>query len=521
MKNIYRNQILVIDFGSQYTQLIIKSIRKIGVYCEIKKWDISKKEIIEIKPNGIILSGGPESALDKNSPKIDDFIFSLKIPILGICYGMHIMTTQLGGKVINSKKSEFGYSKVEIYDKCLLIDNISDGINEKKNSFLNTWMSHCDEVKILPKGFKSVAKTSNCNFSVIFNKKKNFFGVQFHPEVTHTTKGLSILERFVINICMCKKLWIPSNITKSLIKFLKEKIQKDKVILGISGGIDSTVTAILLKKAIDKKLICIFIDNGLLRINEPQKIINILNNYLNLNVIYINARKRFFNALKKISDPEKKRKIIGKIFIDIFSEESSKMNCIKWLAQGTIYPDVIESSHAKNKFIKSHHNVGGLPKNINFHLIEPLKNLFKDEVFQIAMELKIPKVISFRHPFPGPGLAVRIIGEVKKQYCNLLKKADSIFIEELQKANLYNKISQAFCVFLPLRTVSIMGDNRKYGWIICLRAVQTNDFMTAQSVHFSYEFLQIVSNRIINEINEISRVVYDISSKPPSTIEWE
>ncbi|MBK4765168.1 MAG: glutamine-hydrolyzing GMP synthase [Pantoea sp. Brub] len=519
--NLYKNSILILDFGSQYTQLIARCIRKIGIYCEIWKYSVTEKQIRSFNPNGIILSGGPQSANNLNSPRIINYIFNAHIPIMGICYGMQAMVVQLGGVVSSAKKREFGFTQIEIIKSNILMHNIKVDTN-KNGNFVDVWMSHEDEVVQLPDGFITVASTKNCRHAVIVNSEKQFYCVQFHPEVTQTKQGITILKNFIVSICKCKIMWKPINIIPDIIKNIRKKVGKDKVILGLSGGVDSYVTAILLHRAIGKQLICIFIDNGLLRLNESNEIIDLFDK--NLNIVHIQAEKRFLNALIGIKDPEEKRKIIGHLFIDIFNEvATNELYNIKWLAQGTIYPDIIEStiSMSQNKPIKTHHNVGGLPNDMNLCLIEPLKFLFKDEVKKIGSKLNIPYKILHRHPFPGPGLAVRILGEVKKEYCDLLRLADAIFIEELHKNNFYTHLSQAFTVFLPIRSVNIMGDNRKYDWVISLRAVKTIDFMTANWANIPYKLLHCIADRIINEVHGVSRVVYDITSKPPATIEWE
>lgn len=522
--NIYQYRILIIDFGSQYTQLIARRIREIEVYCEIWRWNISASQIQEFNPNGIILSGGPKSTTEKNSPRAPEYVFQADIPVLGICYGMQTMSIQLGGKVEVSSKKEFGYAKVSIQNSCELFRNIYDRLSIDGKPLLDVWMSHSDKVTVIPIDFKVIASTDSCPFAIIANEKKRFYGVQFHPEVTHTHQGKTILRHFVLDICRCEARWTASVIIEDKVQRLKEQIGDDQVILALSGGVDSSVTALLLNRAIGKQLICIFIDNGLLRLNEVQQVMTIFNSNFDFNIIHVEAEKRFFSALVGIDDPELKRKIIGRIFIEVFDEQATKQKKVKWLAQGTIYPDIIESSTSeisKEYVIKSHHNVGGLPEEMKLGLIEPLKELFKDEVRKVGIELGLPYDILYRHPFPGPGLGVRVLGEVKKCFCEVLRQADAIFIEELHKANLYHKVSQAFTVFLPVRSVGIMGDDRKYDWVISLRAVQTIDFMTAHWAHLPYDFLDLVSSRIINEVTGISRVVYDISNKPPSTIEWE
>ncbi|WWP02016.1 MAG: glutamine-hydrolyzing GMP synthase [Candidatus Dasytiphilus stammeri] len=531
MDNYYnKDKILIIDFGSQYTQLIARKIRELRVYSELWRWNIvTINKIKKFKPNGIILSGGPASTTDLNSPKVPDYIFNAGCPVLGICYGMQLMAMQLGGNVNKSDIREFGYAQIKIMKNCTLLDNIQDNFGKKGIPLLDVWMSHGDQITTIPPYFKVIAATINCPIAVMANEEKKFYGLQFHPEVTHTKQGQRILKKFLYDICSCEGLWQPVQILENIKENLRRKIKNDYVILGVSGGIDSYVTAVILHKVIGNHLICVFVDNGLLRMNEAEQVKKMFSNYFSINLITIKAEKVFLQALVGICDPENKRKIIGNLFIDIFNKEAIKIPEIKWLAQGTIYPDVIESSsypsdikdNQKNNVIKSHHNVGGLPNQLKFGLIEPLKKLFKDEVRQIGLKLNIPYDILYRHPFPGPGLGVRVIGEVKKKYCDLLRHADSIFIEELKHYGLYFKISQAFTVFLPIRSVGIMGDNRKYDWVIALRAVKTIDFMTAEWVHLPYKLLEVVSNRIVNEVPGISRVVYDISGKPPATIEWE
>ncbi|CEN32089.1 GMP synthase [glutamine-hydrolyzing] [Candidatus Westeberhardia cardiocondylae] len=524
LKHAKKYRILILDFGSQYSQLLARRIRELGIYCELWKWNADEKQIKKFNPKGIILSGGPESATTKNSPKAPKYVFLANIPVLGICYGMHIMTKQLGGKIQTSSKREFGLTKICITSNSPLLHNIKN--TKKIQNNLNVWMSHEDKIITIPKNFTTIAKTQSCPFAIISNEKKNFYGIQFHPEVTHTQQGKSILKNFVIKICKCESLWNSDNIIKNLIKNIKKKIgNNEKVMLGFSGGIDSLVTALLLKKAIGKRLLCIFIDNGLLQFKRNKKHIQFFKKNYNLKIIYISAKQQFFNAISGITDPETKRKIIGKIFIETFNKKASKLSKIKWLAQGTIYSDVIESAQSiqnnSTHLIKSHHNVGGLPKKMNIKLIEPIKKLFKDEVRNIGKKLGLSHNILYRHPFPGPGLGIRILGEIKQKYCDILRKSDKIFIEELKNFDLYHKVNQAFTIFIPVRSVGIMGDKRKYDCIIALRAIESIDFMTACCSNLPYNLLTKVSNRIINEITGISRVVYDISSKPPATIEWE
>lgn len=527
MKNdIHQQRILILDFGSQVTQLIARRVREIGVYCELWPWDVSEEKIKQFNPKGIILSGSPESTTESNSPRAPEYVFNAGVPVLGICYGMQTMAVQIGdkGQVTGSNQREFGYAKVELVASSKLTDGIFDSKSANGLDELDVWMSHGDKVSAIPDGFKTVGKTETCPFAIMANDEKQFYGVQFHPEVTHTVKGLELLQRFVMDICGCEKLWTPSSIITDAVLRIKQKVGKDKVLLGLSGGVDSSVTALLLHQAIGDQLTCVFVDHGLLRLNEAQQVMDMFGNKFGLNIIAVNAEERFLSALKGEADPEAKRKIIGREFVAVFDEEAAKLKDVKWLAQGTIYPDVIESAAAdtgKAHVIKSHHNVGGLPEDMKMGLVEPLRELFKDEVRIVGLELGLPYDMLYRHPFPGPGLGVRVLGEVKKEYCDLLRKADAIFIEELYKADLYHKVSQAFTVFLPVRSVGVMGDGRKYDWVVSIRAVETVDFMTAHWAHLPYDFLGRVSNRIINEVNGISRVVYDISGKPPATIEWE
>jgi GMP synthase (glutamine-hydrolysing) len=522
--NIHSQKILILDFGSQYTQLIARRVREIGVYCELWAWDVTEEQIKGFAPDGIILSGGPESVTEAGSPRAPEYVFNAGVPVLGICYGMQTMAAQLGGAVQGSDVREFGYAQVESIASNALFDKIEDHIAASGNALLDVWMSHGDKVSAIPEGFTKVAQTESCPFAAMANEEKKFYGVQFHPEVTHTRQGERLLANFVLNICGLEKLWTPDAIIEDAIARIKEKVGDDEVILGLSGGVDSSVVAMLLHRAIGTKLTCVFVDNGLLRLNEGQQVMDMFGDHFGLNIIKIEAEERFLNALAGENDPEAKRKIIGHEFVRVFDEEAGKLVNAKWLAQGTIYPDVIESAGSatgKAHVIKSHHNVGGLPEDMEMGLVEPLRELFKDEVRKIGLELGLPYDMLYRHPFPGPGLGVRVLGEIKKEYCDLLRRADAIFIEELHAADLYHKVSQAFTVFLPVRSVGVMGDARKYDWVVSLRAVETIDFMTAHWAHLPYDFLGKVSNRIINEIDGISRVVYDVSGKPPATIEWE
>ena len=513
------DKILILDFGSQYTQLIARRVREAGVYSEIYAGDIDHQSISDFNPTGIILSGGPESAFSDDSPKAATEIFSMRVPILGICYGMQTMAEQLGGHVQSSAHREFGYAEVSIETSNRLFQGI-----EVNQDCLQVWMSHGDRVETLPEGFVIIGKSDSSPAAAMANDAKSFFGLQFHPEVTHTNKGQVIIENFVHQICGCGSEWTPDNIIESDINNIREEVGDDQVLLGLSGGVDSSVVAALLNRAIGEQLTCIFVDNGLLRLNEGDQVMEVFSTHMNLNVIRVDAEELFLSKLQGVEDPEEKRKIIGNTFIEVFEEEASKLVNVKWLAQGTIYPDVIESAGAKTgkaHVIKSHHNVAGLPEDMTLKLIEPLRDLFKDEVRVIGKELGLPSELVDRHPFPGPGLGVRILGEVKKEFADLLRQADSIFIEELVTNNLYHDVSQAFAVFLPVRSVGVMGDGRKYDYVIALRAVETADFMTANWAKLPYDFLDHVSRRIINEIDGISRVTYDISGKPPSTIEWE
>ncbi|WP_063656379.1 glutamine-hydrolyzing GMP synthase [Candidatus Arsenophonus triatominarum] len=522
--DIHQYRILILDFGSQYTQLIARRIREIGVYCELWAWDVSEAQIREFNPNGIILSGGPESTTELNSPRAPEYVFQAGVPVLGICYGMQTMSIQLGGQVEVSGEREFGYAQVSIQQSCELFRDIYDSLGADGKPLLDVWMSHGDKVTAIPADFKVIASTDSCPFAIMANEEKRFYGVQFHPEVTHTHQGAAILQRFVLDICLCEARWTAAAIVEDTVQRLKAQIGDDQVILALSGGVDSSVTALLLNRAIGKQLTCVFVDNGLLRLNEAQQVMAMFAGKFDLNIIHVAAEERFLSALVGIDEPELKRKAIGRVFIEVFDEQAAKQTQVKWLAQGTIYPDVIESAASatgKAHVIKSHHNVGGLPAEIKLGLVEPLKELFKDEVRKVGLELGLPYDMLYRHPFPGPGLGVRVLGEVKKAYCDLLRQADAIFIEELHKADLYHKVSQAFTVFLPVRSVGVMGDSRKYDWVVSLRAVETIDFMTAHWAHLPYDFLGRVSNRIINEVAGISRVVYDISGKPPTTIEWE
>ena len=524
MTDPHSQKILILDFGSQYSQLIARRVREAGVYCELYSWDIPIEEIRKFAPRGIILSGGPESVTLANAPRAPQEIFDMKVPILGICYGQQTMAAQLGGEVQGSDHREFGYARVRMHGHSRLFRDIRDEHMDDGSEWLHVWMSHGDRVTKLPPGFKVIAETASAPCAGIADEARGYYGIQFHPEVTHTTQGRAILQRFVHEICGCASLWTPSNIIESMIQSVRTQVGQDEVMLGLSGGVDSSVVAALLARAIGKQLTCIFVDNGLLRLNEGDQVMDTFARHMGVKVIRVDAEERFLSALKGVADPEQKRKIIGRVFIEVFEAEAAKIKNARWLAQGTIYPDVIESAASKTQkahVIKSHHNVGGLPEHMKLKLLEPLRELFKDEVRRIGEELGLPHQMVHRHPFPGPGLGVRILGEVKKEYAEILRKADAIFLEELYRHDLYEKISQAFAVFLPVRSVAVLGDARAYDYVVALRAVETVDFMTANWAHIPYDVLGIISNRIINEVRGISRVVYDISGKPPATIEWE
>jgi GMP synthase (glutamine-hydrolysing) len=522
--DIHSARVLILDFGAQYTQLIARRVRENGVYCEILPWDISNDEVRKWSPRGIILSGGPESVTDQEPPRAPQTVFELGVPVLGICYGMQTMAQQLGGQVLPSNHREFGYAEVTATSPNKLFDGLFDRRDADGRAVLDVWMSHGDRVESLPPGFTAVAQSANAPLAAMVDEARRFYAVQFHPEVTHTLQGSHLLERFVREICGCEPLWSVGNIIEDAIVRVRAQVGKGRVLLGLSGGVDSSVVAALLHKAIGDQLVCVFVDHGLLRLNEGDQVMKIFADNLGVKVIRVDAEARFLGALRGESDPERKRKIIGGEFVKVFDEESHKLEGIDFLAQGTIYPDVIESAGSKTgkaHVIKSHHNVGGLPPNMRMKLVEPLRELFKDEVRKLGVELGLPREMVYRHPFPGPGLGVRILGEVRKDYADLLRQADAIFIEELRRHDLYDKTSQAFAVFLPVRSVGVMGDGRRYDYVVSLRAVETIDFMTAHWARLPYEFLDVCSRRIVNEVKGISRVVYDISGKPPATIEWE
>jgi GMP synthase (glutamine-hydrolysing) len=517
-------KILILDFGSQVTQLIARRVREAGVYCEIHPSDVSGQFIRDFAPKGIILSGSHMSAYEETTDRAPDAVFSLGVPVLGICYGMQTMAQQLGGRVEGGHQREFGYAEVRARGHTRLLGGIEDCRNGDGHGLLKVWMSHGDRVVELPPGFKLMASTSSCPIAGMADEARRYYGVQFHPEVTHTLQGQAILTRFVREICGCRGDWnMPDYVPEAIAK-IRAQVGAEEVILGLSGGVDSSVAAALVHKAIGEQLTCVFVDTGLLRLGEAEQVIGTFREHMGLRLVHVDASERFMGELAGVTDPEAKRKIIGREFVHVFQEEAARLPNARWLAQGTIYPDVIESAGAKTKkatTIKSHHNVGGLPETLHLKLLEPLRELFKDEVRKLGDALGLPREMVYRHPFPGPGLGVRILGEVRREYAELLRRADAIFIEELRAAGWYDETSQAFAVFLPVKSVGVMGDGRTYDWVVALRAVQTQDFMTAHWAPLPHELLGRVSNRIINEVRGINRVVYDISGKPPATIEWE
>ena len=524
------DKILILDFGSQVAQLIARRVREAGVYCELHPQDVDASFIKEYGPKGIILSGSHASAYESASMKADPYVFQAGVPVLGICYGMQTMAQQLGGEVENGKVREFGYAEVRARGHMKLLDGIEDRKGPNGEGLLDVWMSHGDKVTALPPGFKVMASNDNCPIAGMADEQRRFYAVQFHPEVTHTKQGRAIYERFVHEICGADRHWNMPEFAPHAVRRIREQVGDEEVILGLSGGVDSAVAAALIHKAIGDQLTCIFVDTGLLREGEGDQVMATFARHLGVKVDRVNAADEYFAALAGVSDPEQKRKVIGRLFVEIFQREAKSMPKAKWLAQGTIYPDVIESAGAKTKkavTIKSHHNVGGLPDSLHLKLLEPLRELFKDEVRALGLELGLPRDMVLRHPFPGPGLGVRILGEARREYADLLRRADAIFIEELRRAQApdgqswYDKVAQAFAVFLPVRSVGVMGDGRTYDFVVALRAVQTTDFMTAHWAELPYELLGRASSRIINEVRGINRVTYDISSKPPATIEWE
>jgi GMP synthase (glutamine-hydrolysing) len=522
--DIHAHRILILDFGAQYTQLIARRVRELGVYCEIHPWDVTDAEVRAFGASGVILSGGPESVTaGAAAPAAPGAVFALGVPVLGICYGMQTMAQQLGGRVSAAGTREFGYAEVRVNQACRLLDGLADR-QEQGHAVLDVWMSHGDRVEALPPVFTPTASTHGAPHAAMADERRRFYGVQFHPEVTHTRQGAAVLERFVREICSCSARWTSESIVEDAIQRVRAQVGEARVLLGLSGGVDSSVVAALLHRAIGEQLTCVFVDHGLLRLNEGDQVMQTFAEHLGVRVIRVNAAGRFFAALAGVADPEAKRKVVGKLFVDVFAEQARALEGVEYLAQGTIYPDVIESAGArtgKAHVIKSHHNVGGLPADLKFKLVEPLRELFKDEVRRVGVELGLPHDMVYRHPFPGPGLSVRILGEVRPEFAALLQRADAIFIDELRRHDLYERTSQAFAVFLPVRSVGVMGDGRRYDYVVALRAVETIDFMTAHWAHLPYEFLDHVSRRIVNEVEGISRVVYDISGKPPATIEWE
>jgi GMP synthase (glutamine-hydrolysing) len=523
-------KILILDFGSQYTQLIARRVRETHVYCELHPWDMTEADIRVFAPAGIILSGGPNSVYEEETSKAPQIVFELGVPVLGICYGMQTMAAQLGGSVESGKVREFGYAEIRARGHSKLFEGIQDRTNDDGHGLLDVWMSHGDKVTALPPGFSVIASNEATPYAAMADELRRFYAVQFHPEVTHTHQGKAILGRFVHDVCGCEGDWNMPDYIAEAVEKIRAQVGKEEVILGLSGGVDSSVAAALIHRAIGDQLTCVFVDNGLLRLNEGAQVMETFSEHMHMKVIHVDASEEFMKHLTGVTDPELKRRVIGREFVEVFQREAAKLPQAKWLAQGTIYPDVIESAGAKTKkahTIKSHHNVGGLPETLHLKLLEPLRELFKDEVRELGIALGLPHDMIYRHPFPGPGLGVRILGEVKREYAELLRRADAIFIEELHATkdsegkSWYDKTSQAFSVFLPVRSVGVMGDGRTYEWVVALRAVQTQDFMTAHWAELPYTLLSRVSNRIINEVRGINRVVYDISGKPPATIEWE
>ncbi len=517
-------KILILDFGAQYSQLIARRVREAHVYCELHPFDVDDRFIRDFNPRGIILSGGPASVWEGGTPRAPQIVFELGVPVLGICYGMQTMAAQLGGKVESGKVREFGYAEVRARGHSALLRDIQDRANQEGHGLLDVWMSHGDKVNELPAGFKVIASNAACPIAGMADEKRGFYAVQFHPEVTHTLQGKAIIERFVLEICNLAGDWSMPDYVEEAVGRIRSEVGAEEVVLGLSGGVDSSVAAALIHRAIGKQLTCVFVDNGLLRLNEAEQVMQTFADNLGVKVIHVDAREQFLGHLAGVTDPEQKRRIIGREFIEVFQREAANLPKVKWLAQGTIYPDVIESAGAKTKkahTIKSHHNVGGLPETLHLKLLEPLRELFKDEVRELGLAVGLPHDMVFRHPFPGPGLGVRILGEVRAEYAELLRRADAIFIDELRASGWYEKTAQAFAVFLPVKSVGVMGDGRTYEYVVALRAVQTQDFMTAHWAELPYSLLSKVSNRIINEVRGINRVVYDISGKPPATIEWE
>jgi GMP synthase (glutamine-hydrolysing) len=524
MADIHADKVLILDFGAQYTQLIARRIRELGVYSEIYACDAPIGDLKKFSPKAIVLSGGPESVYDSKGLEAPREIYSLGVPVLGICYGMQTMAAQLGGRVEGSAHREFGAAQVRPTNGSPLLDGLEDNRDAQGRRLLDVWMSHGDRVVAVPPGFSVIAESDNAPLAAMADESRRLYGLQFHPEVTHSLQGGEILRRFVREIAGCGASWATRNIIEDGVARIRAQVGADRVLLGLSGGVDSSVLAALLHRAIGNQLTCVFVDHGLLRLGEGDQVMATFAAHMGVQVIRVDAEQRFLAALAGEADPEAKRKIIGRVFVEVFDEEAGKLKDVQWLAQGTIYPDVIESAGAKTgkaHVIKSHHNVGGLPQHMKLKLLEPLRELFKDEVRKLGVELGLPEEMLHRHPFPGPGLGVRILGEIHKSHADLLRRADAIFIEELRTHGLYAKVSQAFAVFLPVRSVGVMGDGRRYDYVIALRAVETVDFMTARWARLPYDFLDRVAHRVINEVPGISRVVYDISGKPPATIEWE
>ena len=512
---------LIVDFGSQYTQLIARRVREFGVYSEIFDWRAVNADVLaEFAPQCVILSGGPESiAADvDNPPAVHPSVFERGVPVLGICYGMQAMAHQLGGAVEPSRRREFGHAQVSV----VCSNRLLDGVHDAGSDTLDVWMSHGDKVVEIPPGFKAVAATAGSPVAAMADESRRYYGLQFHPEVTHTPSGNAILERFLTVIAGCGRSWTPHAIAERQLEEVRRRVGDEEVILGLSGGVDSAVAAVLIHRAIGPQLHCVFVDTGLLRLGEAEQVVETFSKHVGVDLVHVRAEGAFFGALRGVSDPEEKRKIIGGLFIDVFEREAAKFPRVAWLAQGTIYPDVIESASSQSShLIKSHHNVGGLPERMRLKLLEPLSSLFKDEVRKLGSELGLPDEIVGRHPFPGPGLAVRVLGEVKEEYVETLRSADRIFIDELRRGGLYDSVSQAFAVFLPVKSVSVMGDGREYSHVVVLRAVETSDFMTASRARLPEDFLDAVARRIVNEVSGVSRVCYDVTGKPPATIEWE
>ena len=525
------DKILILDFGSQVTQLIARRIRESHVYCEIHPNDVSDEFVRAFAPKGVVLSGSHASTYEDHQLRAPQAVWDLGVPVLGICYGMQTMAAQLGGTVEWSDHREFGYAEVRARGHTRLLEGIEDFRTPEGQGMLKVWMSHGDKVTELPPGFKLMASTPSCPIAGMADETRGYYAVQFHPEVTHTVQGRALLERFVLGICGARADWVMRDHIAEAVSAIRAQVGDEEVILGLSGGVDSSVAAALIHRAIGDQLTCVFVDHGLLRLNEAQMVMEMFAGRLHAKVVHVDASEQFLGHLRGVSDPEQKRKIIGREFVEVFQREAKKLERAKWLAQGTIYPDVIESGGAKTKkatTIKSHHNVGGLPETLGLKLLEPLRDLFKDEVRELGVALGLPHEMVYRHPFPGPGLGVRILGEVRREHADLLRRADAIFIEELRNTrdeasgkNWYDLVSQAFAVFLPVKSVGVMGDGRTYDHVVALRAVQTSDFMTADWAELPYGLLKRTSGRIINEVRGINRVTYDISSKPPATIEWE